>query len=54
MHAWLCLERARVPDGSGIAAALDYSLKQQSALVDGLIDAIGEVRQGLACRAAKD
>ena len=36
------------------AAALDYSLKQQSALVDGLIDAIGEVRQGLACRAAKD
>ena len=36
------------------AAALDYSLKQQSALVDGLIDAIGEVRQGLAGRAAKD
>ena len=36
------------------AAALDYRLKQQSALVDGLIDAIGEVRQGLAGRAAKD
>lgn len=36
------------------AAALDYGLKQQSALVDGLIEAIGEVRQGLAGRAAKD
>jgi GNAT superfamily N-acetyltransferase len=36
------------------AAALDYQLKQQGRLVDGLIDAIGEVRQGLAGRAAKD
>ena len=39
------------------AATLDYRFKQQSRLVDGLIDAIGEVRQGLAGRpgqAAKD
>ncbi|MDH4392883.1 MAG: GNAT family N-acetyltransferase [Aquabacterium sp.] len=36
------------------AAALDYQYKQQGRLVDGLIDAIGEVRQGLAGRAAKD
>jgi ribosomal protein S18 acetylase RimI-like enzyme len=39
------------------AAELDYRLKQQSRLVDGFIDAIGEVRQGLAGRtgrAAKD
>jgi len=32
LHAWLCLERARVPDGSGIAAALDYSLRRWQAL----------------------
>ena len=36
------------------AAALDYRLKQQGQLVDNLIGAIGEVRQGLAGRAAKD
>jgi hypothetical protein len=36
------------------AAELDYRLKQQSRLVDGFIDAVGEVRQGLAGRAAKD
>lgn len=36
------------------AAELDYRLKQQAVLVDGLIDAIGEVRQGMAGRAAKD
>jgi len=36
------------------AAELDYRLKQQSVLVDGFIDAISEVRQGLAGRAAKD
>lgn len=36
------------------AAALDYQLKQQGRLVDGLIDAIGDVRQGLAGRAARD
>lgn len=36
------------------AAAIDYSLKQQSVLVDDLIDAIGEVRQSLAGRAARD
>jgi hypothetical protein len=26
LHAWLQVERARVPDGSGIARAIDYSL----------------------------
>jgi hypothetical protein len=36
------------------AAALDYQLKQQGLLVDGLIDVIGDVRQGLAGRAARD
>jgi len=30
------------------AAELDYRLKQQSRVVDGFIDAIGELRQGLA------
>jgi transposase len=32
LHGWMTLERARVPDGGGIAAALDYSLKRWSAL----------------------
>jgi transposase len=32
LHAWMTLERARVPDGGGIAAALDYSLKRWAAL----------------------
>lgn len=32
LHAWLKLERTRVPDGGGIAAALDYSLKRWGAL----------------------
>ena len=32
LHAWLKLERARVPDGSGIAGALDYSLNRWTAL----------------------
>ena len=32
LHAWMKLERSRVPDGGGIAAALDYSLKRWSAL----------------------
>ena len=36
------------------AAELDYRLKQQSRLVDDLIDVIGDVRDGLAGRAAKD
>ena len=31
-HAWMRLERTRVPDGGGIAAALDYSLRRWSAL----------------------
>ncbi|HEX6245732.1 MAG TPA: transposase, partial [Polyangiales bacterium] len=32
LHAWMALERTRVPDGGGIAAALDYSLKRWGAL----------------------
>jgi transposase len=32
LHAWMKLERTRVPDGGGIAAALDYSLKRWIAL----------------------
>ncbi len=32
LHAWMRLERTRVPDGGGIAGALDYSLKRWGAL----------------------
>ena len=32
LHVWMKLERTRVPDGGGIAAALDYSLKRWGAL----------------------
>jgi transposase len=32
LQAWMKLERSRVPDGGGIAAALDYSLKRWDAL----------------------
>ncbi len=32
LHRWLRQERARVPDGGGIAAALDYSLRRWDAL----------------------
>ena len=32
LHTWMKLERSRVPDGSGIAGALDYSLKRWAAL----------------------
>ena len=32
LHAWLRLERTRVPDGGAIAGALDYSLKRWTAL----------------------
>lgn len=32
LHVWLKLERTRVADGGGIAAALDYSLKRWDAL----------------------
>ncbi len=38
LHAWMKLERARVPDGGGIAAALDYSLKRWEALGRFLVD----------------
>ena len=32
LHVWLKLERSRVADGGGIAAALDYSLRRWAAL----------------------
>lgn len=32
LHDWLSAERARVPDGSGIAAAIDYSLNRWTPL----------------------
>jgi transposase len=38
LHAWLRLERARVPDGGGIAGALDYSLRRWDALGRFLLD----------------
>jgi transposase len=41
LHAWLQRERRRVPDGSGIAGAIDYSLNRWKALGHFLLD--GEV-----------
>ena len=38
MHVWLQLERQRVPDGSAIANAIDYSLNRWSALIANLVD----------------
>jgi len=38
LHVWLKLERGRVPDGSSIAAAIDYSLNSWSALTRHLQD----------------
>jgi hypothetical protein len=38
LHAWLRLERARVPDGGGIAAAIDYRLRRWDALGEFLRD----------------
>jgi transposase len=37
-HVWLKLERARVPEGSAIARAIDYSLKSWTALTRHLED----------------
>lgn len=41
LHAWLQLERTRVPDGSATANALNYSLNAWAALTHHLVD--GEV-----------
>jgi transposase len=41
LHAWMLVERRRVPDGGGGAAALDYSLNRWTALGRFLLD--GEV-----------
>ncbi len=38
MHVWLQLERRRVPDGSAIANAIDYSLNRWAALMANLVD----------------
>ena len=38
LHAWLEAERAKVPDGSATAKALDYSLKHWRALTRNLLD----------------
>lgn len=39
LHAWLCLERSRVPDGSSTARALlNYSLNAWTALTQNLLD----------------
>jgi transposase len=38
LHAWLLLERRRVPDGSAIARAIDYSLNRWPALMRFLDD----------------
>lgn len=38
LHVWLLLERARVPDGSAIAKAIDYSLNHWQALSEFLTD----------------
>ena len=38
LHAWLRLERQRVPEGSAIAGAIDYSLNRWTALTAYLLD----------------
>src|SRR2546427_283866 len=38
LHLWLKLERMRVPDGSAIAKAIDYSLNHWEALSQFLLD----------------
>ena len=38
LHIWLQLEHRRVPDGSGIANAIDYSLNRWAALTRFLLD----------------
>ena len=38
MHIWLQLERPRVPEGRGIAKAIDYSLNRWAALTRSLLD----------------
>ena len=38
LHVWLRLERTRVPEGSAIAGAIDYSLNAWAALTANLSD----------------
>ena len=46
MHVWLQLERQRVPDGSGIAGAIDYSLNDWAALTAATVLDFIELRLG--------
>jgi transposase len=43
LHVWLRLERGRVPEGSAIAGAIDYSLNAWAALTANLNDAMVQV-----------
>ena len=43
LHVWLRLERGRVPDGSAIAGAIDYSLNAWAALTANLHDGMVQV-----------
>jgi transposase len=38
LHQWMLVHRQKVPDGSGTAKALDYSLKRRAALTRYLDD----------------
>lgn len=38
LHDWMLVQRLRVPDGSGTAKALDYSLKRWTTLTAYLDD----------------
>ena len=43
LHVWLRLERGRVPEGSAIAGAIDYSLNAWAALTENLNDGMVQV-----------
>ena len=43
LHVWLRLERGRVPEGSAIAGAIDYSLNAWAALTANLHDGMVQV-----------
>ena len=43
LHVWLRLERGRVPEGSAIAGAIDYSLNAWAALTANLNDAMVQI-----------
>jgi transposase len=43
LHVWLRLERGRVPEGSAIASAIDYSLNAWAALTANLYDGMVQI-----------